>query len=169
MKKLVIIFLCIIGVILGYIYIRTKPLSTSAKIHYHAGFLVYVDGKLQDFSGDKYMNIDFCSIPHKTETPEKIQIGRAHLHDNVGDVVHIHRAGAVWGDLFTNMHYAFPAGEPIAGYVNGQAVPDILNYPIKPYDSIIITVGDSSAVDLTKMVSRNHILDVEKHSEGCSV
>jgi hypothetical protein len=148
---------------------RSKTVSPSAKIHYHAGFLVYVDGTLQDFSGDQYMNIDFCSIPHAKETPQEIQIGKAHLHDNVGDVVHVHRPGAVWGDLFTNIHYAFPAGKPIAGYVNGQAVPDILRDPIKPYDSVIITVGDSSTVDLTNMVPKSHMVDVEKHSEGCSV
>jgi hypothetical protein len=143
--------------------------STSAKIHYHAGFLVYVDGILQDFSGEKYMNIDFCATPHKTETAQDIQIGKAHLHDHVGDVVHVHRSGATWADLFKNISYTFPAGKPIAGYINGHSVSDILNRPIKPYDSVIITVGNSASVDLTKTVSKGHIEDVEKHSEACSV
>jgi hypothetical protein len=169
MKKFVIILVCFLCVILGYFYIRIKLISPPAKLHYHAGFLVYVDGKIQDFSAGKYMNIDFCSAPHTVETPQEIQIGKAHLHDNVGDVVHVHRAGAVWGDLFTNIHYTFPVGKPITGYVNGYAVPDILTYPIRSYDSIIIIVGKSSGVDLTKMVSKSHILDVERHSESCSV
>ena len=169
MKKIVIVLISLFIVILGYFYIRTKLTPTQVKLHYHAGFLVYIDGVLQDFSAGKYMNVDFCSIPHTKETPEEIQIGKAHLHDNVGDVVHVHRSGAVWGDLFTNMHYTFPAGKPIKGYVNGYAVDDILNYPIKPYDSIIIIVGNGSGVDLTKMVSKSHILDVEKRSESCSV
>ncbi len=169
MKKFIVIFLCFVCVIWGYIYIRGNPISTPAKIHYHAGFLVYVDGARQDFSGDSYMNKDFCAAPHKTETPQEIQIGKAHLHDNVGDVVHVHRPGAVWGDLFTNIHYAFPAGKPVTGYVNGKIMPDILHYPIKPYDSVIFAVGNSTGVDLTKTVSKNHILDVEKHSEACSL
>lgn len=169
MKKLVIILIFFICVILGYFYIRSKQSSPPVKLHYHAGFLVYVDGVLQDFSADKYMNVDFCSIPHPTDTPEELQIGKAHLHDNIGDVVHVHRPGAVWGDLFSNIHYTFPTGKPITGYVDGHAVTDILTYPIKPYDSVIIIVGSGAGVDLTKMVSKNHILDVEKLSESCSV
>lgn len=169
MKKFVTILLFIICVIFGYIYIRTKLISSPAKLHYHAGFLVYVDGKLQDFSADKYMNLYFCSNPHPTETLQEIQIGKAHLHNNIGDVVHVHRPGAVWGDLFINMHYTFPVGKPITGYVNGHAVRNILIYPIKPYDSIIITVGKSSSIDITKIVPKSHILNVEKHSESCSL
>jgi hypothetical protein len=169
MKIFIILCVGIICVISGYLLLNAKTSSLSSKIHYHAGFMVYIDGVLQDFSGDKYMNTDFCSAQHKTETPEEIRIGKAHLHDNVGNVMHVHRAGAVWGDLFNNINYAFPEGKPIAGYVNGKSVPDIFTYPIQPYDSIIITVGDSSAVDLTKTITKSHILDVEKHSEGCSV
>jgi hypothetical protein len=152
--------LCIVAIVFGYIYFKAKKAPPSVKIHYHAGFLVYVENNLQDFSGSNFMNIDFCLTSHTTDT---------HLHDNVGDVVHVHRTGAVWGDLFTNMRYSFPSGKSITGYINGQSVPDILHYPIKPYNSIIITVGDNSSVDLTKSVPKSHILDIEKRSEGCSV
>jgi hypothetical protein len=169
MKKIIITILCIICIILGYVYMRSKTVSTTTKIHYHAGFMVYLDGKLQDFSKDIYMNKEFCSLPHKIETPEEIQIAKAHLHDNIGDIVHVHSPGAVWGDLFANIHYSFPDGKQIIGYINGQTVPDILHYPIKPYDSIVIVIGDTSSVDRTKMVSKNHIVEVEKQSEGCSL
>ena len=169
MRKFILFLLCIICIVLGYIILKPKSVLAPTKVHYHAGFLVYIDGTLQDFSDVKYMNRDFCSVPHTTDTPEELQIGKAHLHDNVGDVVHVHRTGGVWGDLFKNMNYTFPEGKTIMGYVNGKAVTDILNYPIKAYDSVIITVGDSSGVDLTKMVPKSHILDIEKRSEGCSV
>jgi len=169
MKKFLIIIACILCLLSVYIFFRTKPPSPAAKIHYHAGFLVYVDGVLADFSNIDYMNVDYCSNPHKTETQAEIQIGKAHLHDNVGDVVHVHRPGAVWGDLFTNIRYTFPAGKPLMGYINGQSAPDILIRPIRPYDSVIFVVGDGTNVDLTKTVSKTHMMDIEKHSEGCSV
>lgn len=167
MKKIIFPLLFILVVAAGYVYIKTRP-SPPAKIHIHAGFLVYINGKLQDFSSDNYMNIEFCSAQKVKETPQETQIGKAHLHDHVGDVVHVHRTGAVWGDLFTNMRYTFPAGEPVAGYVNGRPVPNILSYPIKAYDSVTIVVGKSSGVDLSKTVPKSHIVDVEKHSESCS-
>ena len=33
-----------------------------ADIHYHAGFRVYKDGQLQDFSGPQYMHLEMCSV-----------------------------------------------------------------------------------------------------------
>ncbi len=114
------------------------------------------------------MNIEFCSVSKAKETPEETQIGKAHLHDHVGDVVHVHRTGAVWGDLFTNIHYTFPFGEPVTGYVNGKTTQNILAYPIRAYDSVVIIVGKNSSIDFSKTVSKSHIIDVEKHSESCS-
>ncbi len=167
MKKVFILLLCALGIIAVFAYVKTRP-SPPSKIHIHAGFLVYIDGKLKDFSSDNYMNIEFCSVSKTKETPEETQIGKAHLHDHVGDVVHVHRTGAVWGDLFTNMHYAFPSGEPVVGYVNGQAVQNILIYPIRAYDTVIVVVGKNSGVDISKTVPKSHIIEVEKHSESCS-
>ncbi len=69
--------------------------------HLHAGFQVYVDGVKQDFSDYQYMEIQPCGITDYGEkTPEEQQLEKAHLHDGVGDVVHVHRAGATWGGPF---------------------------------------------------------------------
>lgn len=139
--------------------------QTVKKVHYHAGFLVYIDGKKQDFSDTKYMNLEYCSANNTAK--EDDQKEKAHLHDNVGDVVHVHREGAIWGDLFKNIDFAFPDAKPLQGYVNGKPVKDILRYPIQKYDSVLITAGDSSKVNLKQYVLLQHIEEVEKSSETC--
>jgi hypothetical protein len=165
MKKIIILLVLILCVI-GYFFIARYRYDHQI-IHYHAGFLVYIDGNLQDFTANKYMNFEFCSkIPNSDN--QSIQIGKAHLHDNVGDVVHVHRHGAVWGDLFINIKYNFPKNKDITGYIKGKEVKNILNYPILPNDSVILLVGNKDNVDLNKYVTKQHILDVEKTSESCS-
>jgi hypothetical protein len=163
-KRCILLFLLIAILFLVYFVIRNR---NNQIIHYHAGLLVYIDGKLQDFSDNQYMNFEFCS---KTPNSDNLntQIGKAHLHDNVGDVVHIHRHGAVWGDLFKNIKYSFPKNKTVIGYSKGNEIKDIFNYPIIPYDSIIIIIGDKDKVDLNNYVTKQHILDIEKTSESCS-
>ena len=100
------------------------------EVHYHAGFLVYVDGVKQDFSDTKYMHVEACDEEgHEVEEDEQLE--KAHLHDGVGDVVHVHRNDATWKDLFTNIRYEFPSAQEVAGYVNGVRVENILKEPIK--------------------------------------
>jgi hypothetical protein len=134
------------------------------EIHYHAGFKVFVNGYQQDFSEDRYMNFTLCTLRGKSENN---QLEKAHLHDNTGDVVHVHRKGAVWGDLFTNINYSFPPNVPVIGYINHRKIENILAYPIKPYDSVIIVAGDASNIDLNAYVTLNQIRETEKKSETC--
>lgn len=138
------------------------------EVHFHAGFLVYIDGKLQDYSQDRYMDTQPCSIPGK-EMAEDEQIEKAHLHDNVSDVVHVHRAGAVWGDLFQNIKVSFAKLGPVIGYKDDQVIPNILTKKIEEYESVVIVVGDQSgsADFVGKNVSLDHIRQVESKSETC--
>jgi hypothetical protein len=142
----------------------TKKLT---KIHYHAGFQVYVDGEKQDFSGDQFMNNEPCSIAK--ETAEDIQRDKGHLHDNVGDVVHIHTSGAVWGDLFKNLNFVFPATESAEFYLDGIKTDKAMSTPIKAYDSLVVLVGAHGDINqiLNNQVSREYIQSVEKKSDGC--
>lgn len=155
------ILVCII------LFIIVKYTFFPAQIHYHAGFLVYLDGKLIDFSKNQYMTQDYCKLESEKLTPAQIQIDKAHLHDNIGDVVHIHAPGARWKDLFYNLKFTFPASRKISGYIKGQEVPNILDQPITPYESVIITIGSSKGVNLTKYVTKKQIREVEKISESC--
>lgn len=167
MKKFLLIILLLVGVgVGGYFYydnfIKEKD------VHYHAGFRVYVDGKLQDFSDIKYMHYEPCS-EGDSHHDEDDQIEKAHLHDKVGDVVHVHRDGAVWGDLFKNIGYKIDEKKGLLAYVNGEKVDGVLSYPIKPYDSLVLLVGKHGDVKgyLKKAVVKRHIVEVEGMSESC--
>ena len=170
MKKvlIVILFLISIGTIATVILPRT--ILKAKPVHYHAGFQVYKDGKLQDFSDFKYMHEKPCTAdgkPIEDPNPDE-QMEKAHLHDNDGDVVHVHREKARWKDLFQNIKY--PIGENVTGYVNGKKVDDILDQPITKDESVIFFIGknpDETKL-LKKAVTVQRIREVEKKSETCS-
>lgn len=167
MKKLIgaVLIIMILG-IGGYYYYLSflKP----KEVHYHAGFRVYVDGKLRDFTDFKYMHIDPCTTKG-TQLPENDQEEKAHLHDFIGDVVHVHRSNAVWGDLFKNIKFNIDTTKSIDAYINGKKVSGILKYPINPYDSLILLIGKhgNPADYLKNVVKKEHMLKVEKMSETC--
>lgn len=170
MKKTLstIFLLFIIGGAALYYY---KLNSTKPKpVHFHAGFQIYVDGKIQDFSSLKYMNVEPCTAhPEETTDPEHEQEEKAHLHDLVGDVVHVHRANSTWGDLFKNMQFNITSSKPITSYINGQKVNHILTLPIKSYDILVLIIGEKPKDTnfLKKAVTKNHIIKTEKKSETC--
>jgi hypothetical protein len=165
----------IIGLILvlGFlVFSSVKPGLTPIEpeeVHYHAGFQVYKDNILQDFSGLEYMHIAPCSEDEHEEphSPEEEQLERAHLHDNIDDVVHVHRDGASWGDLFTNIKVEV---NPDKVYINGKLLEkDFLSYPIGVYDSAVIFVGKNTEIEdkLAGAVTKEHITEAENKSESC--
>lgn len=169
MKKVLIalLFLISIGTIVTIILPRT--ILKAKAVHYHAGFQVYKDGKLEDFSGFEYMHEKPCTVngkPIEDPNPDE-QMEKAHLHDNDGDVVHVHREKARWKDLFQNIKY--PIDTHVVGYVNGKKVDNILEQPITQYESVIFFIGknpDEQAL-LKKAVTVQRIKNVEKKSETC--
>ncbi len=145
-----------------------KHFAQPKVIHFHAGFQVYVDGKLQDYSDQKYMSLLPCGKAYADSALEQAE--RAHLHSQVGDIVHVHRVGATWGDLFKNMRVSFPPSKAITGYINGKQVKDILQQPIHPYDRAIILIGNHEDIRtyLQHQVTISHIMKIEKGSfEAC--
>ncbi len=136
-------------------------------VHYHAGFRVYVDDQLHDFSLFEYMNYTPCSDHDQKESPEDEQIEKAHLHDNVGDVVHVHRSGATWGDLFKNINYKYDSYERVSGYVDGELVENVFESEIAPYTSLILLIDDSDATRSAERVEKSYIEQVEAKSELC--
>lgn len=165
----------------GYFYYRNfvKPKA----VHFHAGFKVYVDGKLMDFSDIKYMNIEPCKehegefetrlrsvMQNFGEAKEDEQIEKAHLHDFVGDIVHVHRSNAVWGDLFQNIKFRIDSSKPMLVYINGRIVDDVLDYSIHAYDSLVLIIGKHNrdiGNYLKTAVKKEHIEQTEKKSETC--
>lgn len=171
-----ILFIVLVGAffLIGKSDLNKPP---EKEIHFHAGFMVYQDGVKQDFSDIKYMDIEPCNDKQGTKELEENQQEKAHLHDNIGDVVHVHREGAVWGDILANIKFQIspPMADPplaenikkLKGYVNGAETTDILNYPIKPYDSALFVFGNTENVDVKQIVGKDHIIEVENKSETC--
>lgn len=167
MKKILLLLLILIGIgVGGYFYYLN--FFKVRQVHYHAGFRVYVDGKAQDFSDLKYMHVLPCTTDEGNKAEDE-QMEKAHLHDFVGDVVHVHRSNAVWGDLFRNIKFAIDTSKPITAYINGKKVDDISSYPIRPYDSLVLLIGKhGDAADYLKSaVEKDHIAEIEKKSENC--
>jgi hypothetical protein len=136
-------------------------------VHYHAGFKVYIDGQLQDYSDFKYMNFVACSEHDEKKSKEEEQIEKAHLHDGVADVVHTHRNGAVWGDLFKNIKVQLPQDKQLRGYINGEEVKDIMSQPITAYSTAVFLVGENEEDQSKGVVSLERIKEVEAKSELC--
>ncbi len=136
-------------------------------LHYHAGFRIYIDDTLQDYSGYQYMNYTPCSEHDQKKSPEQEQLEKAHLHDGVGEVVHVHRPGAVWGDLLRNSKIELPDDKNLDGYIDGIKQENILSKPIEPYTTAVLLVGETNATRSAERVERSYIEAVEAKSELC--
>jgi hypothetical protein len=173
MKKILFVSGLALLALVGYLYSRffpSAPLHDEDDIHFHAGFVVINDGQNVDFSADRFMHVKSCSLDeHQDPTPEELQIEKVHLHNNIGDVAHIHKPEATWGDLFTNLSYPLPAAS-FSASLNQEAVTDILSAPIQPYDSLVLIVGlasPSASIYFDNAVTIEHIQDAEAKSETC--
>jgi hypothetical protein len=173
MKKNIFLVLAIFFILLIGGYLLSGHFSPHIEaIHIHAGFQVYVDGKLQDFSRVEYMSIEQCRADqddHKNMSEKEIQLEKAHLHGGVGDVVHIHIKGAKWKDLFINIKYDLPLSKGITAFVDGKEVKNILNEEIKPYQSVVILIGKYNDPDkyLKTAIKKDKIIEAEKEIETC--
>ena len=173
MKKWIIRFAVIILVaVLAMTGVKEyKTLTTPQKTHYHAGFVVFDNNKKIDFSKAQYMSLSPCILHNNApddESPQSIQHDKAHLHDYVGDVVHVERTGAKWGDLFLNIHYPMDYSK-VTAYINGQKVSDIKDQPIVQNQSAVFFIGKNDVQkDLLQKVTQAHIEWEGKHSVECS-
>ncbi len=167
MKKLITLALFIILIFISGFFIAKQTILKSKVVHYHAGFQVYINGKLQDYSGWQYMHQEPCSLNGKPVASKDEQIEKAHLHERVGDVVHVHRTGVIWQDLLTNIKVAIP--NDAIGYINGQKGDNFLQVPILPYDSLVVVIGNNNDIqkELAGKVTKAHIQLIEKTSEQC--
>lgn len=149
-----------------------KTATTPKHMHYHAGFKVYADNKLQDFSKAQYMKENPCTVdgkPTAQTSKEEEQLEKAHLHDRVGNVVHSHRDNVYWSDFFTNIKYTLPKDKPIKTFMNGKEIKEITKTKINPYDSVVILVGENTDYEelSKKAVTKDEILKAESKSESC--
>lgn len=169
-KPSILIIIAIVA-IAGGLLVRevNRPADEAETVHIHAAFHVYRDGVLQDFTDLKYMSVKPCSEDEHEEalSPENELLERAHLHDGVGDVVHIHRPAVTWRALFENIGYEVPADA--GGYVDGAFVENILQKEVRAYERVIIYTGElrDPALKHALVPDRARIETVEAQSELC--
>lgn len=137
------------------------------KIHYHAGFVVFENGRRLTFSDTKYMFIKPCTLDgEENEEIEDSQLEKAHLHDNVGDVIHIEEEGAVWSDLFTNIEFYVDYSK-VTAFINGQKVSGFETQSIKSNDSLVLFIDYVDEKLLSQAVTTQYIEDTAKKSTTC--
>jgi len=166
-KKLLLLIIPIVFILIGFGILLSKKFLIPKKTHYHAGFVVFQNNKQINFSDMKYMFLEPCTLSKKGDgSTADIQIEKAHLHDNVGDLVHIERTGAKWQDLFTNIHFPINYSQSTA-YINGNQIANFQNQPIKNDDSLVIFIGKNDPKFLSQAVTKQYIEKIAKRSTTC--
>ena len=163
MKILSIVLIFVLLTVIWWQVNSNPKAQTGQPDHYHAGLIVYVDGVKKDFSDSKYMQTEVCNLNvHENDNP----ISKAHLHNNIGDVAHIHVAGTTWRTLFSNLGLNFANLPSVSGYRESKRIDNILDEPILENDSVIVIVGNETGIDLNQYVSKQRIAQVSALQES---
>ncbi len=138
------------------VLIRAVTLDT-ATTHYHGNFALYIDGEHEEFSEPTFYE-EVSSCGSEANSP----LTRAHMHDMIGDVVHVHDASSTWGNLFENLGLVlgnnvlysrtntYVDGNPgrLSFILNGKPVQSIANRAIQSEDRLLISYGSEDASEL---------------------
>ncbi len=158
MKKAVIIIATVIIAIFAYNYFYVP--------HYHAEFQVYIDGERKDLSTLDYMYFAPCRVYDFGERDLE-EIDRAHLHDYVGDVVHLHDGGVTWRVLLSNLSIE---GDLIGYNKKGDLVEGLIDRVILPYESVIFSNTELTNISelVGKLQGADYVRDVEVTAVECA-
>ncbi|HSX17928.1 MAG TPA: hypothetical protein VLE51_01050 [Candidatus Saccharimonadales bacterium] len=94
----------IAGLVLGVLIILAIRFFTynANHVHYHANFAVYIDGQREQFKGASYYEEETACKAGDNIAPAD----RAHMHDNINDVVHVHDRAVTWEQFFNNLGWS---------------------------------------------------------------
>lgn len=147
-------------VILGIRFVSYEP---PKEVHYHANFAVYVDDKQEQFSNPLlYEEISECSISTEKKPGE-----RAHLHENIKDVVHVEDSAVTWGNFFQNINWNVSdkyldtsenllvntETKKVTYVLNGEEVSNITNKVIGDKDRLLVSYGTATKDEINKQFS----------------
>ena len=159
-NKAVIGFMGILIGMLMVLCIRFVSYQPPKDVHYHANFAVYVDGKQEQFSNPLlYEEISECSISTEEKPGE-----RAHLHENIKDVVHVEDSAVTWGNFFQNINWNVSDNyldtsedllvntetKNVTYILNGKEVSNITNKVIGDKDRLLVSYGAATKDELAK-------------------
>jgi hypothetical protein len=123
------------------------------EVHYHANFAVFVDGERLAFDNFTFYEEVAACGGNGIDSP-KI---RAHMHDQINHVVHVHDNGVTWGHFFANIGFAngdnvFKTNDEvfvedknteIIFVLNGEQVDTTANRTIGDEDVLLVSVNTS--------------------------
>lgn len=153
LKKPVNLF--VVGLFVGSLTILALRviLAQDHTAHHHANFGIFIDGKRQKFESPLYYEeVTSCSQEGKNDPKH-----RAHMHDMIGHVVHVHEAGATWGQFFANIGWGLSSksiqtdkGVLVDGQndkelnflLNGKPIDSVANKVIRSEDVLFIDYGN---------------------------
>ncbi len=165
-------------VILGVRFAAYNP----QQIHYHANFAVYINGQRELFKSPFYYEevSGSCTLGNDVKPSQ-----RAHMHDQVNDVVHVHDHGVTWGDFFSNLNWAVGPDfirtpdhiyladdtHTVTYLVNGHAVEDIATQVIRDQDRLLVDYGNAPAAtiqtEMSNVARTAHQYDIGKDPAAC--
>jgi hypothetical protein len=152
-------FVLAVGLLLGALVILGIRFFTYSPehVHYHANFAVYLNGKREEFKGPQfYQEVAICSSTTGIAIPQQ----RAHMHDDINSVIHVHDHAVTWGQFFENFgwyvgpdfiqtddgtRYVADDTNKLSIVINGQdytGLQAITNNVIKDRDRLLLSFGD---------------------------
>lgn len=175
--------LCFLAGGLLILGIRFTTYKGEEEIHYHANFAMYINGQREQFASPiYYIDVTESCAVETQMTPHE----RAHLHDEVNDVVHVEDHAVTWGQFFQNLGWVVdnqvirnPSGVMMADankkvtfILNGKENDNIINREIKDEDKLLVDYGETSAADLqteyASVPATAHKYDITQDPESCS-
>ncbi len=129
-------------------------------VHYHADFALFVDGERYPFDRFSfYEEVTACGGDGLLDPAT-----RAHMHDEINYIVHVHDDAATWGHFFANIGmtagdtvfkvdtdvYVEQEGVELHYILNDKPVRTIANRVIESEDTLLISIGtptDSQLAD----------------------
>lgn len=153
MKKVFLLALILIGLGAGYYQFQAfsghadhSHDSVVSEYHIHADLLIMLDGEQYDLSADRFQT-----------TVDNPLDGVTHLHNNDGDVIHVHAEGVTLGYFLETLgfqlsedcfitpdedSYCNTQAKQLTFMVNGQDEASPQDYVIGDLDRILIAYGD---------------------------
>lgn len=181
-------FLFALGLVLGALIVMAIRFATyhTETTHYHANFAVYINGQREQFKGlQYYQEVAACAV-HGAIQPAQ----RAHMHDNLNSVLHVHDEAVTWQQFFTNLGWTLgpdfiQTGDKVIHHedetnklhivLNGQdltGLTSIANQTIKDEDRLLISYGDIDSGAIQKeyksVPTTAHHFDITPDPASCA-
>lgn len=176
--------LLFIGFIIGILWLgalRFWLVKPAEETHYHANFAVYIDGSREEFKSFTYYEEEVACTTAFADNPK----GRAHMHDNVNDVIHVHDKRVTYANFFENISWSIGPSfvradtklitntdtEKWVYILNDQKVDRIDNRIIGDQDKLLVSYGPSDTdfmAQYNKIENKAAQHDSEQDPTTCS-